>query len=216
MYRTGDLAKWRPDGVVEYLGRADDQTKIRGFRIEPGEVEAMLAARSDVAEAAVVARDGRLVAYVVPVPTDVAPTDEALRAAAATTLPEYLVPSAFVRMERLPLTTSGKLDRRALPEPDRLAGRQDFAPPETETEQAVADIWAEVLEVPRVGAGDSFFALGGDSLLSLTVTARVNAAFALDLTPRDVLAARTVRALADLVEDRVLAQLEDLAREGAH
>jgi amino acid adenylation domain-containing protein/non-ribosomal peptide synthase protein (TIGR01720 family) len=207
MYRTGDIVRWRADGAVEYLGRADDQVKIRGFRIEPGEIEAVLAAHPDVVEVAVVARDGRLVAYVVPAIAEPA----TLRAAAASVLPEYMVPSAFVPLDRLPLTTSGKLDRRALPNPDRIVAARDFVGPETVTEQALADIWAEVLDRPRVGAEDSFFALGGDSLLSLNVTARVNAIFSVALTPRDVLVARTVRVLADLVEDRVLAQLEDLA-----
>ncbi|HEX6352085.1 MAG TPA: amino acid adenylation domain-containing protein [Actinophytocola sp.] len=208
MYRTGDLARWTADGTVEYLGRADDQVKIRGFRIEPGEVAAVLARQPGVADAAVVARDGRLVGYVTPVTADTT----ALREAAAATLPEHMVPSAVVPLDRLPLTPSGKLDRRALPDPDYAAPIAAYVAPGTATEQVVADIWAELLELPRVGVTDSFFALGGDSLLSLRVTARVNAAFSLDLTPRDVLAGRTVRALADLVEERVLDQLETLAR----
>jgi non-ribosomal peptide synthetase component F len=207
MYRTGDLARWTATGAVEYLGRADDQVKIRGFRIEPGEIQAVLAEQPAVAEAAVLARDGKLVAYVTPATVDTT----ALRAAAAATLPEHLVPSAIVPLAELPLTTSGKLDRRALPDPGHVAPVAAYVAPGTATEQVVADIWAEVLELRRVGVADSFFVLGGDSLLSLRVTARVNAAFSLDLTPRDVLAARTVRALADLVEETVLDQLEALS-----
>ncbi|OLF16234.1 hypothetical protein BU204_17860 [Actinophytocola xanthii] len=207
MYRTGDLARWTGEGAVEYRGRADDQVKIRGFRIEPGEVAAVLAGQPGVAEAAVIARDGRLLAYVTPGTADAT----TLWAAAAAALPEHMVPSAIVPLDALPLTTSGKLDRRALPDPGHVPPVVEYVPPATATEQAVADIWAEVLDLPRVGVDHSFFVLGGDSLSSLRVTAQVNAAFSLELTPRDVLAARTVRALADLVEERVLDQLEALA-----
>jgi amino acid adenylation domain-containing protein len=208
MYRTGDLARWTADGAVEYLGRVDDQVKIRGFRIEPGEIRAVLVEQPDVADAAVVARDGKLVAYVTPASADL----DGLRSAAAATLPEHMLPSAIVPLAQLPLTPSGKLDRRALPDPGYTAPVAAYVAPGTATEQVIADVWAEVLDLPRVGVGDSFFMLGGDSLLSLQVAARVNAAFALDLTPRDVLAGRTVRALADLVEERVLDQVEALAR----
>jgi len=207
MYRTGDLARWTADGAVEYLGRVDDQVKIRGFRIEPGEVRAVLVEQSDVTEAAVIARDGKLVAYVTPATADLT----GLRSAVAATLPEHMVPSVIVPLAELPLTASGKLDRRALPEPGYAAPTAAYVAPGTASEQVIADIWAEVLDLQRVGVGDSFFMLGGDSLLSLRVAARVNAAFSLDLTPRDVLAARTVRALADLVEERVLDQFEALA-----
>ncbi|SDI12815.1 non-ribosomal peptide synthase domain TIGR01720/amino acid adenylation domain-containing protein [Actinokineospora alba] len=207
LYRTGDLVRWTRDGAVEYLGRTDHQVKIRGFRIEPGEVESALSALPEVDEAAVIARDGRLVAYVVPATADPA----AIRAAVAGVLPEHLVPSAVVALERLPLTTSGKLDRRALPDPDFTAVSADTGP-ETGTEKALAEIWAEVLDLDRVGVEDSFFDLGGDSILSLHVTARANAAFGVALKPRDVLTARTVRALATLVEDQVLRELEELAR----
>jgi amino acid adenylation domain-containing protein/non-ribosomal peptide synthase protein (TIGR01720 family) len=212
MYRTGDLARWTADGAVEYLGRVDDQVKIRGFRIEPGEIRAVLVERPDVTEAAVIVRDGKLVAYVTPATADLT----ALRSTAAATLPEHMVPSAIVPLAELPLTPSGKLDRRALPDPGYTAPVAAYVAPGTATEQVIADIWAEVLELPRVGVGDSFFMLGGDSLLSLQVAARVNAAFSLDLTPRDVLAGRTVRALADLVEERVLDQVEALARSVDH
>ncbi|MFC7615016.1 phosphopantetheine-binding protein [Actinokineospora soli] len=206
MYRTGDLVRWTRAGALEYLGRTDQQVKVRGFRIEPGEVEAVLTAQPRVADAVVIARDGRLIAYATPDDLDPA----ALRRATAAALPEHMVPAAVVPLERLPLTRSGKLDRAALPDPDFTPAAH--VPPETDAERELARIWSEVLGVPRVGAEDSFFDLGGDSILSLHVTARANAAFAVDLTPRDVLTARTVRALAEVVEDHVLRELEDLAQ----
>ncbi|GLZ39062.1 non-ribosomal peptide synthetase [Actinokineospora sp. NBRC 105648] len=208
MYRTGDLVRWNRSGAVEYLGRTDQQVKVRGVRIEPGEVEAALVALPEVAAAAVIARDGRLIAYATPSTVD----GPAIREVLGKSLPEHMVPAAVVALEVLPLTPSGKLDRRALPDPD-FGPTSAPAEPETGTEQAIADIWAEVLGVARVGVEDSFFDLGGDSILSLHVTARANAAFAVELTPRDVLTARTVRALAGVVEDHILRELEALAGE---
>ncbi|GLW91316.1 hypothetical protein Aglo03_21320 [Actinokineospora globicatena] len=208
MYRTGDLVRWNRAGAVEYLGRTDQQVKIRGMRIEPGEVEAALTARPEVSDAAVIAKDGKLVGYVTPSDLDT----KALRAKLGADLPEHMVPAALVAMAALPLTPSGKLDRRSLPDPD-FDPATGFVAPETGTEEALAEIWAEVLGVTQVGVEDSFFDLGGDSILSLHVTARANAAFAVELTPRDVLTARTVRALADVVEDHILRELEALAGE---
>ncbi|GAA2966728.1 non-ribosomal peptide synthase domain TIGR01720/amino acid adenylation domain-containing protein [Actinokineospora diospyrosa] len=208
MYRTGDLVRWDRSGAVEYLGRTDQQVKIRGMRVEPGEVEAALTARAEVISAAVIARDGKLVGYLTPADVDT----RALREALGRELPEHMVPAALVAMAALPLTPSGKLDRRSLPDPD-FSQATGYVAPETGTEEALAEIWAEVLGVPKVGVADSFFDLGGDSILSLHVTARANAAFAVELTPRDVLTARTVRALADVVEDHVLRELEALAGE---
>jgi acyl carrier protein len=208
MYRTGDLARWTARGAVEYLGRTDHQVKIRGFRIELGEVEAVLAGQPDVTECVVVERHGRLVAYVTPAQLDVA----ALHEAAATYLPDYMVPSAVVPLEHLPLSANGNLDRRALPDPDWTADPgAEYVAPRTETEQAIAAIWVEVLGVERVGVKDSFFAVGGDSILSMQITSRTKAAFDIDLSPRDVLTARTVAALAELVQDLVLREFEALA-----
>jgi amino acid adenylation domain-containing protein/non-ribosomal peptide synthase protein (TIGR01720 family) len=209
MYRTGDLARWSRDGVVEYLGRADDQVKIRGFRIELGEIEAVLRkrARGDVA---VVERDGRLVAYVTPLDADVA----AVRELAARELPEYMVPSAVVTHDRLPLNANGKLDRRALPDPEWGAAT-DYIAPRNETEEAVARIWAEVLGLDRVGVEDNFFELGGDSIVSMHITSKITSSFEISLSPRDVLTARTVSSLADLVEGLVLSELEQLAAADA-
>jgi amino acid adenylation domain-containing protein/non-ribosomal peptide synthase protein (TIGR01720 family) len=207
MYRTGDLVRWRAGGTLEFLGRADDQVKIRGFRIEPGEIAAVLRAHPDVRDAAVLAVDQRLVAYVVTAPAAVA----AVREHVAATLPGHLVPAAFVPLDALPLTTNGKLDRRALPEPAAPEAGADYAAPETETEEVLAAIWAEALGIDRVGVEDNFFALGGDSVRSLRITSMTKSAFDVELTPKDVLAAGTVLALAELVEERVLRDLERLA-----
>jgi amino acid adenylation domain-containing protein/non-ribosomal peptide synthase protein (TIGR01720 family) len=208
MYRTGDLVRRAADGVVEYLGRTDNQVKIRGFRVELGEIETVLARVPGVGDAAVLERGGRLVAYVTPAGTDLA----ALRDAAAAALPEYMVPAAIVPLDRFPLNTSGKLDRKALPDPDWTgAATAEHIEPRTETEEALARIWAEVLGVERVGVEDNFFELGGDSIVSMHITSRIRASFEVPLAPRDVLVARTVSALAGRVEDLVLRELEQLA-----
>ncbi|HET6709749.1 non-ribosomal peptide synthetase, partial [Amycolatopsis sp.] len=188
MYRTGDVVRWSGDGVLEFVGRADDQVKIRGFRIEPGEIETVLAAHPDVTETVVVARDRRLVAYVV---TTGKPD---LRAWLQRDLPDYMVPSAFVTLDTLPLSANGKVDRRALPEPaaEPVAG---YVPPRTETERVLAEVWADVLGVPGVGVEDNFFELGGDSILSIQVVSRARR-HGLALTPRDLFAHQTVAALA--------------------
>ncbi|WP_410668109.1 non-ribosomal peptide synthase/polyketide synthase [Amycolatopsis sp. cmx-4-68] len=211
MYRTGDIVRWNAEGELEFLGRVDDQVKLRGFRVEPGEVEAVLARHPDVAQAAVVVREDQpgvkhLVGYVV---SDVDET--ALRAFLARSLPDYLIPTAFVALDRLPVSANGKLDRRALPAPAGPA--TGHVEPETDTERALAAIWAEVLGVDRVGAEDSFFALGGDSLRSLHIAAKATALFAVRITPADVLTARTVAGLAGTVEELILGELESLASD---
>ncbi len=211
MYRTGDVVRWTGEGDLEFLGRADDQVKLRGFRVEPGEVEAVLARHPAVSQAAVVVREDRpgvkqLVAYVV---TDA--DEDTLRASLAGALPDYLVPSAFVALDRIPVSANGKLDRKALPAPDEP--ESGHVEPETETEQALAGIWADVLGVDRIGIEDNFFALGGDSLRSLHIAAKASALFAVRLTPADVLTARTVAGLAGTVEELILGELENLASE---
>ncbi|OXM62114.1 non-ribosomal peptide synthase/polyketide synthase [Amycolatopsis vastitatis] len=210
MYRTGDLVRWRDDGTLEFLGRADDQVKIRGFRIEPGEIEAVLRAHPDVRDAAVIAADQRLIAYVVGDP------GTGLREHVAAALPAHFVPAAFVRLAALPLTASGKLDRRALPAPAAPEESAGYAAPETETEEVLAAIWAEALGLDRVGVEDNFYALGGDSLRSLRITSMTKSAFDVEITPKDVLTAGTVLALAELVEERVLQDLERLAAGQDH
>ncbi|AVT40943.1 non-ribosomal peptide synthetase [Plantactinospora sp. BB1] len=170
LYRTGDLARRRPDGELEFVGRSDDQVKIRGWRVEPGEIEAAMLAHPDLAEAVVVAGqdrhgDHRLVGYFVAA-ADRVPDPAALRAHLLRILPEYLLPAAFVPLAALPLTGNGKVDRRALPEPDaRQLGQAEKSPePATPTERTVAELWADVLGVSRVGRDDNFFELGGHSL----------------------------------------------------
>ena len=171
MYRTGDLVRWLPDGNIEYLGRNDDQVKVRGVRVELGEIESRLAALDGVAEAVVLVREGRLVAWF----TETYPLAiETLRAQLQAQLPEALVPVAYVKLDALPLTANGKLDRKALPQPDQAALlSRDYAPPQGEVETTLARIWAEVLQVEQVGRHDHFFELGGHSLLAVSLIERM-------------------------------------------
>ncbi|HVG44058.1 MAG TPA: condensation domain-containing protein, partial [Longimicrobium sp.] len=206
MYRVMDRARWTEGGALEYLGRADFQVKVRGFRIEPGEVETALRAHPAIHQAVVVARedvpgDRRLVAYVVAGAGDAVPPAAELRAHLAERLPEYMVPSAFVALDALPLTPSGKTDRRALPAPDASAAQVEaFVAPRTPAEEILAGIFGEVLGVERVGALDDFFALGGHSLLATRVLSRVREALGVELPLRTVFDAPTVERLAVAVE----------------
>ncbi|WP_068923249.1 AMP-binding protein [Planobispora rosea] len=210
-YRTGDRARWRADGRLEFLGRSDDQVKVRGFRIEPGEVESHLLAHPAVGQAHVTARGDDLVAYV----TGTASPDE-LRARLAGVLPRHLVPTLWVRLDELPLTTRGKIDRAALPDPGRAsAARAVHVPPRTDAERLVAAIWSEQLGVTAVGASDDFFALGGHSLLATRITARLRAETGLEVPIRTVFAHRTVAALATAVEDLLVEELAGLTDEEA-
>ncbi|HEX3129772.1 MAG TPA: amino acid adenylation domain-containing protein, partial [Thermoanaerobaculia bacterium] len=200
LYRTGDLARFRTDGEVEYLGRIDHQVKLRGFRIELGEIEAALLACPGVQEAAVLApgegADRRLVAYVAPA------VEEDLRARLASRLPDYMVPSAFVRLDELPHTPNGKIDRKALARtaPDRVRGEKVYVAPETPTERGLAAIWAELLGVERVGIDDGFFHLGGHSLLATRLVTRVRDVFGVGLPLRAVFESPTVRELAARID----------------
>ncbi|KAF9081220.1 hypothetical protein BGX27_005021, partial [Mortierella sp. AM989] len=177
MYKTGDLARYLPDGNLVFLGRNDHQVKIRGFRIELGEVEARIAEHPLVREATVVAlgtdSDKRLVAYVVT--DDIGQLAQLLRDHLTPVLPEYMIPTAFVRLDALPLTLNGKLDRRALPEPERDAFvSQGYEAPKGEIETAIAAIWADLLKIEKVGRHDNFFMLGGHSLLAVLLMNRVS------------------------------------------
>ncbi|MFD0560604.1 amino acid adenylation domain-containing protein [Kitasatospora saccharophila] len=194
MYRTGDLVRRGPDGLLRYAGRADDQVKLHGLRIEPGEVEAALTALDGVAAACVLVRGGRLAAYLV---TGAEPLSDAeLRARLAQALPPSLVPSVFVRLAALPLLPNGKTDRRALPDPvlpERPAGGPGREP--TADERALCEVFAAVLRVPEVRLDDDFFALGGDSILSIQLVSRAREA-GLRITPREVFLHRTPEAVA--------------------
>ncbi|HWM91032.1 MAG TPA: amino acid adenylation domain-containing protein [Thermoanaerobaculia bacterium] len=195
LYRTGDLARWRPDGNLEYLGRIDHQVKVRGHRVECGEVEAALARHPAVRDAAVIGRDGRLAAYVLP--SGPAPVAGELRRFLAESLPVYMVPTAWVFLDAMPLSPAGKVDRRALAriEPETQSAGPDA--PRNPTEETLARIWAEVLQVERIGIRDDFFDLGGDSILSMRVVARAAEA-GLQITPRQVFDHPTVAALAEV------------------
>ena len=177
VYRTGDLGQWLEDGNIEYLGRNDFQVKIRGFRIELGEIEGRLAEHEGVREAVVIAREDtpgekRLVAYYTGREGEIGP--EELRTHLSGRLPEYMVPAAFVKLERMPLTPNGKVDRKALPAPEGDAyAVQGYEAPQTETEEVLAKIFADVLKLERVGRHDNFFALGGHSLLVLMLIERM-------------------------------------------
>jgi acyl carrier protein len=208
LYRTGDRVRWMADGTLEYLGRLDEQVKIRGFRIELGEIEARLAEHPEVREAVVLARedvpgDRRLVAYVVG-EVEV----EALRAHLRQGLPEYMVPAAFVVLDALPLTANGKLDRKALPAPELAPAEETYVAPRTAVEEVLAEIWAEVLSLERVGVHDSFFDLGGHSLLIMRLLAKVQATFDLEVSIRTVFSTPTLEAMAGEIERRIY---EDVA-----
>ncbi|HEX5724370.1 MAG TPA: non-ribosomal peptide synthetase, partial [Longimicrobiaceae bacterium] len=211
LYRTGDRVRWRAGGVLEFLGRIDQQVKVRGFRVEPGEIEAVLRAHPSVNDAAVVLRgDGelrRLVAYVTPAAVDRA----ALADHAAGLLPEFMLPAAVVALDALPLTPNGKVDRRALPEPDfAAAAAVEFLPPETPTEGVLAGLWEELLGMDGVGAGHSFLALGGHSLLAMRLAAEVLARLDVELPLRAVFETPRLRDLAariDRMRDEALAAL---------
>src|ERR1700677_4846169 len=207
MYATGDLARWTGD-TLEYLGRADQQVKIRGFRIEPGEIETALTAHPAIGGAAVIAREdtpGRkqLAAYLVPAPggADV-PSAGDLRGWLAAPLPDYMIPAAFVTLDVLPLTPSGKLDRRALPAPDRDTATGGYVAPRTPAEQAIAGIWADVLGLDQAGIHDNFFELGGDSILSIQITSRLRTALGADLSPRAIFTTPTIAGLAAALPDQ--------------
>ncbi|SOD42119.1 non-ribosomal peptide synthetase [Nitrosovibrio sp. Nv4] len=202
LYRTGDLARWRADGQIEYLGRLDHQVKIRGFRIELGEIETQLLAQPEVREAVVVAREGqgatggaRLIAYV-SFHTGAELEVARLREALAKALPDYMLPSAIIVLESLPLNPSGKVDRKALPEPE-FANTDNYEVPQGEVEEVLAGIWGQVLGVGRVGRHDNFFELGGDSILSLQIVTKARRA-GWKITPRQLFERQTVAELASV------------------
>ncbi|HEX6290904.1 MAG TPA: amino acid adenylation domain-containing protein, partial [Herpetosiphonaceae bacterium] len=211
LYRTGDLARYRSDGNIEFVGRIDGQVKLRGFRIELGEIETVLTQHPAVREAVVVVREEssekRLVAYVVEQQNKepetrnsaLATRNADLRAYLANYLPDYMVPSAFVFLDALPLTANGKIDRRALPAPDFEHLKQTYVAPRTPDEETLAAIWAQVLKIERLGVHDNFFELGGHSLLATQVVARIRDAFKVEMPLHTLFESATVAGLAEQV-----------------
>ncbi|MCM3338069.1 non-ribosomal peptide synthase/polyketide synthase [Paenibacillus sp. MER TA 81-3] len=209
LYKTGDLARYMPDGVIEYMGRIDHQVKIRGFRIELGEIESVLASHPHIKEAAVVTREDtpghkRLVSYVV------ADESEPMQAAQLSSylikiLPEYMVPASYTFLKAMPLSPNGKLDRKALPAPQdaRLASDKPYAPPRNAVERTLAHVWADVLSVKQVSIHDNYFELGGDSILSMQIVSRARLA-GVHLTPKLVFENPTIAQLAAVAKEKVV------------
>ncbi|MFJ9817506.1 amino acid adenylation domain-containing protein [Streptomyces sp. NPDC101151] len=214
LYRTGDLGRWTSRGTLEFLGRADRQVKIRGYRVETGEIETALRALPGIHDAAVslapVGGVRRLVAWYVPDP-DEAPVREELRDRLGGALPDYMLPDIFVPLPALPTTTSGKIDRNALPVPHGPS--REYVAPRDECEAAIARIWAEVLDLPRVGVDDDFFEVGGHSLIATRITARILDTFGVEVALRALFEKRTVAALARVVEERVHAQVDAMPED---
>ena len=227
LYRTGDLARYRADGLIEFLGRNDQQVKIRGFRIELGEIEARLLEDPAIEDAVVIAREDtpgekRLIAYLTTTPEGETPELAAmLRTHLGARLPDYMVPAAFVRLDRFPMTANGKLDRKALPAPDEDAyARQAYEMPQGPMETVIAAIWAELLKVERVSRNDNFFALGGHSLLAVRMMSRL-AAFGVELPLTALFASPTLKTFAEVVNQRltqgavVLPDIRPTPRDGS-
>ena len=230
LYKTGDLARYLPDGNLEFLGRIDHQVKLRGYRIELGEIETVLGEHPAVREAVVIARedqpgDKRLVAYLVPTHPQL-PTVSELWSFLHSKLPDYMIPSACVLLDTLPLTPNGKIDRQALPCPDhsRPALEAHYCAARTPTEGLLVEIWAEVLKLDTIGAHDNFFALGGHSLLATQVVARINKRVQIAVPLRALFECQTVAALAQLLDeqrqhvesealDRILSDIEATSEE---
>ncbi len=227
LYRTGDLCRYHPDGAIEFLGRLDHQVKLRGFRIELGEIEAVVQQHGAVREAVVVAReegagDKRLVAYIVPgdwrleigdsgadnLQSPISNLPQDLRLFLQDRLPDYMIPAAFVTLDALPLTPSGKLDRRALPAPSgaRPGVRRPYVAPRTPVEAQLAEVWRELLAVEQVGVEDSFFELGGHSLLLMQLSTRMRETFGVELPLRVLFDAPTIAAMTVAIATRQVEQ----------
>nr|WP_284676792.1 non-ribosomal peptide synthase/polyketide synthase [Pseudomonas sp. AKS31] len=207
MYRTGDLTRFSEDGRIEYVGRIDHQVKVRGFRIELGEIEARLLAQDSVREGVVLAVDShsgqQLVAYVVPSDSSLSleqldDLNETLQAALKAHLPEYMVPAQWLFLEQLPLTPNGKLDRKALPAADLSQSQREYVAPSTPLEQQLAEVWQDILKIERVGVTDNYFALGGDSIISIQLVSRARQQ-GIRFTPKDLFQQQTVQKLAAVV-----------------
>ena len=216
LYRTGDAARFLPDGNIEFLGRLDHQVKVRGYRIELGEIEAALARNAAVTEAVAIVRPdtaghARILAYVALAHESTTP--DSLRSELAQRLPEYMLPAAIVRLDKLPRTTSGKIDRRALPNPDFSAAEAHPVAPRTELEEIVLGVWRDVLGIERLGVHDNFFALGGHSLLAAQVIVRLQHALNVQLTLQQFFATPTIAGLAPAIEVALIEEITAAAAE---
>ncbi|MEI7865987.1 MAG: thioesterase domain-containing protein, partial [Chthoniobacterales bacterium] len=204
MYRSGDLARWTDAGLLEFGGRADEQVKIRGFRIEPGEIASALSSIEGISQAAVVVREvageRRLIAYLTPQASGSIPEAAVLRQRLSQSLPEYMIPAAFMQLEALPLTSSGKLDRKALPDPE-ISGDSAYVPPETASEILLCRLFAELTGAKEVSVDDNFFSLGGHSLLAMRLVARLREARGVSLPLRALFESPTPRALAERLDE---------------
>jgi amino acid adenylation domain-containing protein len=219
VYRSGDIARYRPDGVLEFLGRADDQVKIRGYRIEPGEIESVLLEHDAVREAAVIVRtapngEKRLEAYFVPA-TEPPPAVDELRAHARKMLPGYMVPAVFVRLDSMPLSSNLKVDRRALcADANHALNTQEALKASlTPTEESLSSLWEELLGVKGINAADNFFEIGGHSLVVMQLVSRIHARWSIDLKISDVFDAPTVAAMASAIERKLLEEVEGMSDE---
>ena len=236
LYKTGDLARYRPDGNIEFLGRRDNQVKIRGFRIELGEIETVLGQHPGIEAAVVVPRedapgDKRLVAYVVPREGSATPFTSGRAGHAADLaldltdirnhlkgkLPEYMVPAVFVPLPVLPLTPNGKVDRKALPAPEQVrpALNESFVAPRTSTEQMLAQIWCEVLGLDKAGVQDNFFELGGHSLMVIQVISRLRETVQVELPMDRFFETPTIAALGEVIESMLVQEISELSDEEA-
>jgi amino acid adenylation domain-containing protein/non-ribosomal peptide synthase protein (TIGR01720 family) len=207
LYRTGDLARFLPNGEIEFLGRLDYQVKIRGYRIELGDIETVLENHPAIAQAIVqsfedTSGDKRLVAYLVAKSDTEKPTPEALRSYVLEKLPDYMVPSAWVFLDTMPLTPNNKVDRRALPAPCQPSSKEDYTAPRNAIEEALAEIWQELMKVERVGVKDNFFDLGGHSLVAAQIHARMRKVFSIDVSLRELFDALTIEKTAQLLVAR--------------
>jgi acyl carrier protein len=203
MYKTGDLARWLPDGNIEYLGRIDDQVKIRGYRIELGEIETVLQGHASVSQAVVLARadasgNKRLVAYVV---TEGEYDKDLLQDYLKQRLPEYMVPALWVVLDKLPLTPNGKIDKKALPVPNMaLLSKHIYVAPRNGVEEKLANMWQEILGIDQIGVHDDFFALGGHSLLAMRLIAMVHSEFNIKINIKHLFASPTIESAAKEIQ----------------
>jgi amino acid adenylation domain-containing protein len=213
LYKTGDRVRWRTDGTLEFLGRLDEQVKIRGFRVELGEIEAVLKQHAGVEEAVVVVREDkgekRLIGYITQAPGTDAPSPAEIRQYARERVPEYMVPGALVVLKKLPLTSSGKLDRQGLPDPVGEGGRPEletsFVAPRTAVEETLAGIWRELLHLEQVGVHDNFFDLGGHSLLLMQIAWKIEEAFSVEVSLSSLFTALTIEEMTVLIAEQQLA-----------